>query len=101
MSDILRLTLPLSVWLCTFSAIYGLQGAICAGALAQVSGRAALIAAWLAAVAIQAALLFALRRPVWAAEGTFVQRLAVTLAVVALVAATWAQMPVLFASTCN
>ena len=101
MKDILRLTLPLSAWLCAFSAIYGLQGAICAGLLPEDLGRIALVAAWLAAVALQAALLVALRRPAWAADSPFVQTLAVTLAVVALVAAGWAQMPILFVTICG
>ncbi|MGR3467199.1 MAG: hypothetical protein ACU0CI_04915 [Shimia sp.] len=101
MSDLLRLSVPLSVWLSAFSAIYGLQGLICAGHIPEGLGRALLVGGWLFAVILQIALLLAIRRPAWASDSAFVQTLATTLAIVAIFAAIWAQMPVLFATTCG
>lgn len=101
MTDLLRLSVPLSVWLCAFSAIYGLQGSICAGLIAEAPGRAALTGAWVGAIIVQVLLILALRHPAWASESDFVQAVAMTLAVAALFAAMWAQMPVLFATTCG
>lgn len=105
MSDILRLSLPLSVWIAAFSAVYGLEGIVCsdhwAGAgLSRGQGRAALLAVGAAAIALQAALLAGLRLPRFASTLPWVQRTGMILAWVALVSTVWSLLPVVTASLC-
>lgn len=105
MNDILRISGPISVWIAAFSAVYGLEGVICsdlwAGAgLDLGQGRAALIAAWAAAVALQVIFLVILRAPRFASSLPWVQRVSTILACVALVATVWSLMPVVTTSLC-
>lgn len=105
MSDILRLSLPLSVWIAAFSAVYGLEGVVCsdlwaAAGLGLAEGRAALAAAWAIAIGLQLALLAALRRPRLASALPWVQRVSTILAWVALAATAWSLMPVVTTSLC-
>lgn len=105
MTDILRLSLPLSVWIAAFSAVYGLEGIVCsdrwAGAgLGPDQGRAALIAAWAVAIAVQAGLIVWLRTARFASTLPWVQRVGTILAWVALVATVWSLLPVVTASLC-
>ena len=105
MTDILRISIPITVWIAAFSAVYGLEGTICsdqwtAAGFSLGQGRAALLASWAAAIVVQAALLMALRSPRFASSHVWVQRLAITLGCVALVATIWSLMPVATTSLC-
>jgi hypothetical protein len=105
MTDILRLSLPLSVWIAAFSGVYGLEGIVCSdqwvtGGLSLGQGRMALIAAWAAAVAVQVILLVGLRMPRFASSLPWVQRVSTILAWVALVATMWSLLPVATTSLC-
>ena len=99
MTEILRLSLPITVWITAFSAVYGLQGLTCSRHWpADLEPRPILLAAWAFAVALQVLWLLAiLTIP---SPSSFVQSTATALAVVALVAAAWTMMPVLATSTC-
>ena len=105
MSDILRLSLPLSVWIAAFSAVYGLEGVVCSdlwtgAGLTLGHGRAALIAAWAIAIGLQLVLLAGLRLPRHASGLPWVQRVGTILAWVALAATVWSLMPVVTTSLC-
>lgn len=105
MTDILRISLPLTVWIAAFSAVYGLEGIVCSGRWAAAGlgpdqGRAALIAAWAVAIAMQVGLILWLRMPRFASDLPWVQRVGTILAWVALVATVWSLMPVATASIC-
>ena len=100
MIEILRLFVPISVWLTGFSAVYGLQGLSCSRHWpTDIDARPVLIAAWVVAVAIQAlSLLVVLYAP---SPSRFVQTTATTLAATALVAAVWTLAPALALSVCD
>lgn len=105
MTDILRISIPVTVWIAAFSAVYGLEGVICsehwtAAGLSLGQGRTALLASWAAAIALQVALLMGLRSPRFASPHPWVQRLATVLGFVALVATVWSLMPVATTSLC-
>ncbi|MFZ3582491.1 hypothetical protein ACOI1H_10015 [Loktanella sp. DJP18] len=104
MTDILRLSLPLTVWLASFSAIYGLQGLICSDRWPETDGfaigRTALLFAWLLAGSIQTALLVGLRSQRYASPSAFVRQVSLILAVAALVATVWTLLPVVVTSAC-
>jgi hypothetical protein len=105
MSDILRISLPLTAWLVAFSAVYGLQGLVCSPRWAEIGfdlqmGRWALALAAGLSVALQVALLMILRRPGFAAQSRFVQGLSLSLALVALVATLWTLLPTVTTSLC-
>ena len=105
MRDVLRISAPLTVWLAAFSAVYGLEGLVCSerweeARLGLGAGRVALIAAWVLALMIQAAMLLALRSPRFASKRPFVRTLSLTLAVVALIATAWTLLPVVTTSLC-
>lgn len=105
MTDILRLSVPLTFWLTAFSAIYGLQGLVCSPRWPEgpdlSAGRAVLIGAWLVSIALQAAILLALRSPRFASRSTFVRETSQALAVVALIATIWTLAPVAITSICR
>ena len=99
MIEILRLSLPVSVWIMGFSTLYALQGLSCSRHWpTDIDARPVLLAAWAVAVAVQALSLMAV---VYVpSPSRFVQTTTVTLAAAALVAAVWTMMPVLAASIC-
>ncbi|MCL3883354.1 hypothetical protein [Marivita sp. GX14005] len=106
MMDILRLSLPLALWLASFSAVYGLHGLICSGkwaslGLTELSARAALLIATALAVAVQAALVFALRSPPFASPSPSLRRVSLTLAIVALIATGWTLFPAALMTMCG
>lgn len=108
MSQVLRLSLPLSVWIVAFSGLYALHGLVCAlgwgavpGPFGLTLGRAVLIAAWGLAILAQAALLAIEASPRLGLPPGFARRVTVTLAVVALVAAVWTLFPVAALSLCT
>jgi len=105
MTDILRISGPLTAWLAAFSAIYGLQGLVCSPRWAEAgldlaAGRTALVLAAALGVAVQVVLLLALRRSGPPARLDFARRLSHALAVVALVASVWTSIPVVATSAC-
>ena len=106
MREILRVSVPLSLWLASFSAVYGLQGLVCsdrwtAAGLGLEAGRVALVLAALLAVTLQAGLLWALRAPSLASGSPALRKASVTLAIAALVAAAWTLLPVATTSICS
>ena len=102
MTDVLRIAVPLTLWLAGFSAVYGLQGLVCSSRWPEggPGPRAVLLAAAAAAVALQICLLLALRSPRYGSPSPFARRLSVTLAVAAVVAAVWTLVPVATTSIC-
>lgn len=102
MTDILRIAVPLTLWLAGFSAVYGLEGLVCSERW-PASGppaRAVLLAAAAVAVALQIGVFFALRSSRYGSASPFARRLGVTLAATALVAAVWSFIPVATTSLC-
>lgn len=99
MIEILRLSVPLTVWITGFSALYGLQGISCSRHWpAGIDAQTLMLIAGGVAVAAQVLCLFAiLRRP---SASRFVQTTATALAVTAVVAAAWSMLPVLATSAC-
>lgn len=97
MSTILRISLPLTLWLASFSAVYGLHGLVCSSRWTPLfedgTGRALLVAAAVLAIAVQAALLFALQSPRWGTSDRTMRRVSLTLAAAALVASIWTLLP--------
>ncbi|MRX51367.1 hypothetical protein GI374_13130 [Paracoccus sp. S-4012] len=105
MRDILRISVPLTVWLAAFSAVYGLEGIVCSPSwettdLSLAEGRTALMLAAAAAVALQVALLLALRAPRFASPSPFMKRLSLMLAAASLVATVWTLFPVAVTAVC-
>ncbi|WP_028035499.1 hypothetical protein [Chelativorans sp. J32] len=105
MTDILRISVPLSAWLAAFSVVYGLQGFVCSGRWTAAGrdladGHLTLIMVWAAATALQVAFLLALRSPRFASPSPFMRRLSVTLAVAALVATLWTLFPIAVSEVC-
>lgn len=96
MSDVIRLFGPLLLWLAAFSAIYGLQGVVCA----QGMGHTVVLAAWGLAVLLQGAVLAVLATRRFGAPSRFVRRVSMALAGVALVAVVWTLAPVAFLPAC-
>jgi hypothetical protein len=105
-SAILRLALPLTLWIASFSGVYALHGLLCSGRFAGMveegTARLLLVLAALAALAMQALLLTALRAPRWREPDPALRRIGLGLAVVALVSTAWSLLPpVLAAGECN
>lgn len=98
MSAILRIALPLTLWLAGFSAVYGLHGLVCSGG--WPGGRPLLIAGGAAVLALQLALLLALRSQRFGDPAPFVRRTSLLLAIVGLAATLWTLIPVAVTSTC-
>lgn len=99
MKEILRLSLPFSVWITGFCAIYALQGLSCSRHWpAGVDARAVLTGFAAAYVTVQGLVLIAiLRGP---SASAFAKRAATGVAVAALAAALWVTLPVLAVSVC-
>lgn len=103
MIDILRLSIPLTLWLASFSAIYGLHGMLCAQGLnepAGSGGQSILFGAWAVSIIAQASLLLALGNARLAASSPLARRVSVGLAVAALAANLWTLFPVVATSHC-
>ncbi len=102
MRELLRIALPLTLWLASFSAIYGIEGVVCSVRYSGDAndGRLVLALAALAAVALQVALLAAARSSSYGSRSPFVRRVSVTLAAAALVAAVWTFIPVAATTIC-
>ncbi|EAR52049.1 hypothetical protein OG2516_18330 [Oceanicola granulosus HTCC2516] len=100
MSTILRLSLPLTLWLASFSAVYGLHGLLCSSRWTGPDGRWPLIAAALLALALQGALLALIATRRWPEPEPTLHRTSLILAVAAFVGTGWTLMPVAFVSHC-
>lgn len=99
MIEMLRLSVPLTIWITGFSALYGLQGLTCSRHWPDdLDARTVLLVAGGVAVAIQGIGLAAIRLA--PSPSRFVQRAATVLAVAALIAAIWTMLPVLAVSAC-
>ncbi len=100
MKDVLRLALPLTVWLVGFSAIYALQGLACSRHWpADLDARAVLIVAGAVAVALQAVILIiTLSYP---SASRSLQNATAALAAAGIVAALWTIMPVAAVTVCR
>lgn len=100
MRNILRISLPLTVWIIGFCAIYGLQGLICSRHWpADIDPRGTLIAAGAVLALAQAGVLAAIvARP---SRSRFVQMTATILGAAALGAALWTSLPVLAVTICG
>lgn len=105
MNDVLRLALPMTLWLVCFSAIYGLHGVICATELSAEAdpgwGGLALTVGWVVAVVLQAVVLGLLWTDRFGGPPGLVRRLARMLAVVGLVAAVWTFTPIAIVPVCD
>lgn len=100
MSNILRLSLPFTVWIIGFCAVYALQGFACSRHWPPgLDARTALIAAAALFIAIQGMVLW---RIIAAPSRTaFVRATAMILGAAALGAALWTSLPVLSLTVCS
>lgn len=100
MIEILRLSLPITLWVTGFSAVYALQGFSCSRHWPDdLWTRPVLLAAWAFCVGLQVlALMGVCRAP---SQSRFVQTAATAIAAMALLAAIWTLMPVLAVSACS
>ena len=108
MNDVIRLSLPLTIWLISFSAVYGLQGIVCSSSWSKTPGiaglgwgRLVLLAAFVIATVVQTATLAALWRTRFDDSTGFMRWMTLTLAVAGLVAVFWTLLPVAVLSICN
>lgn len=99
MIEIMRLSLPISLWIVGFSLLYGLQGFSCSSHWpTQIDARPLLIFAGVIGVAVQMVSLAILcKRP---SQSHFVQKTALILAATAIVAAIWTAIPILATTIC-
>lgn len=99
MIEILRISIPLTVWISGFSALYALQGLTCSRHWpAALDAQTVLLIASAVAVVAQALCLLAIRCTL--SSSCFVQNTATSLAVTALVAAIWSMLPVVATTAC-
>ncbi|WP_299558912.1 hypothetical protein [uncultured Sulfitobacter sp.] len=105
MRDIIRILIAPLVWLATFSAIYGLHGLLCGHGINGTAfglpiERVLLGAAFLFAILLQTALLFALYHPSLAASSEFSRFVSRATGWVGLVATLWSLSPVVLTTYC-
>ena len=99
MIEILRLSLPISVWIAGFGAVYALQGFTCSRHWpADLWARPVLLAAGAVGVGLQILCLLAIHYA--PSRSRFIQTSAMAIAATALLAAIWTVLPVLTASAC-
>ena len=107
MIDVQRILAAPLAWLASFSAVYGLHGLGCALRWPEVAMpwfslfRGVLLAAWLAALLVQLALLVALRSDRFGSSSSFVRWTSIATGWVGLVAAFWTLHPVAATSSCG
>lgn len=108
MKDILRLSLPLTLWLVSFSGLYGLHGLVCTQGWASTPGlggmslaKAMLLAAGAVAVLIQVVAIALIGGSRYGATQGFLRSVSLSLAVVALIAAVWTSVPVVILPICQ
>jgi len=105
--ELLRILLPLLVWLASFSAIYGLHGLGCALGWPEVAWlglsffRWALLIAWLAAIVLQLLLLLAVGKWSFGPTSDFYRKVSLATVWSGLIATGWTLFPVAVSSTCG
>lgn len=107
MTDVIRLSLPLTVWLISFSAVYGLHGIVCSSSWSATTGfaglsqgRLVLLGAFAIATVVQAATLIFLMSERFGGATGFMRWTTLALAIVGLVAVVWTLFPVAALSLC-
>ena len=107
MRELLRILLPLLVWLASFSAIYGLHGLGCALGWPEVAWlglslfRWALLIAWLAAIVLQLLILLAVGKWSFGPTSDFYRKVNLATALSGLTATVWTSFPIVVSSTCG
>lgn len=107
MTSLLRILASPLLWLASFSAIYGLQGLLCAAetkgwGLASVEPSVVVLgAAWFAAISLQVMLLWALRSRRYGTQSDFVRWVSLATGWTGLVATIWTLFPIVTTSTCG
>ncbi|WP_339639427.1 hypothetical protein [uncultured Sulfitobacter sp.] len=107
MRELLRILLPLLVWLASFSAMYGLHGLGCALGWSEVAMPAmslfrwTLLVAWLCAILVQLLLLLAVGKRPFNLASDFYRKVNVATAWVGVTATGWTLFPVAVSSTCG
>lgn len=107
MIDLLRILVGPLAWLASFSAVYGLHGIACAFGWAETGIwglpllRLALLAGWLAAIAIQAVILAGLYSRRLGSPSAFVRGVSKGTGWVGLFATLWSLFPVAATSSCQ
>ncbi len=96
MKDLIRLFVPLVLWLASFSAIYGLQAIMCRQGWDQIL----LIGGFGLAIALQSAVLLGLASRKYGASTKFVRQSSLALGLVGMLAVLWTFAPVVFLSAC-
>ena len=105
MKDLLRILVPLLVWLAAFSAIYGLQGLGCASQLDRETFagisllRVVLVGAWGLTIALQSGMVLWIERTSPVLDWT--HKVSRVTAWTALLAALWSLFPVAVMSACG
>lgn len=97
MRSVLILFGPLVLWLASFSAVYGLQAIACA----QGWTRGPVQMAWVAAIALQAALLLVLFKVDVAPGQTLERRASISLGIIGLIAVIWTMFPAVVLRMCS
>lgn len=107
MKDVLRLSLPLTLWLITFSALYGLHGMLCAfgeteaGPGRATFGRSVLTVTVIAAGLVQLLGLILLSTQRFGSHSGFVRTTSLANSATALVATVWTGVPLAFLPVCD
>ena len=106
MMDLLRILVAPVVWLAAFSAVYGLQGVLCAappeGTVAGLPmARVLLALSFAAALLVQVALLVLLLSRRFGASRCFVRTVSLGGGLVGVVATVWTLFPVLALPLCQ
>jgi len=96
MTDVLRLFGPLVLWLASFSAVYGVQGIVCA----QGWSNTPVLLAWGVAIALQAGLLTVLCSARYGMRHGVARRASLTLGTIGLFAVIWTLFPVVVLPAC-
>jgi hypothetical protein len=106
MTDVLRILLPLMVWLAAFGGVYGLHGLLCGHAIEGVVlgsialSRAVMAGAYALAIVALATVLLILDARRFASGSPFVRFVSRATGWTALVAVVWTLAPVLGTTSC-
>lgn len=105
MRDVLRILIPLLVWLAAFSGIYGLHGLLCGHRIeGAVFGldltRVLMVSAYAVAILMQVLLLAGLYSARFASPSGFVRFVSRGTGWVGLIATVWSLLPVLTTTYC-
>lgn len=107
MRDILRLSLPLTVWLVCFSGVYALHALVCSDRLATGGasvpdlGHSVLLFGWAVSIVVQVGLLVALSGSRFGGPKGFMRSITLALAAIGLMATLWTLGPVALIRPCG